>query len=132
MVGIDEDIAAILVEEGFTALDELVYDYDDVVAIDEFNEDIANELRSRAQNALLTDAIASTSSTPQEDLLTMDGMDNELAYKLAAQNICTMEDLAEQSVDELLEIENMTEEQAAELIMTARAPWFAEETTENG
>ncbi len=131
-LGIDEDIASILVEEGFTSLDELVYDYDDVVAIDEFNEDIANELRNRAQNALLTVAITSGGKTPQEDLLNMDGMDNELAYKLAAIDICSMDDLAEQSVDELMELEGMTEEHAAELIMTARAPWFAEETTNNG
>lgn len=131
-LGIDEDIAGILVEEGFSTLDELVHDYEDVLAIDEFNEDIANELRNRAQNALLTDAITNSGGTPQDDLLTMDGMDNELAYKLAAKEICTMDDLAEQSVDELMEIDGMTEEYAAELIMTARAPWFAEESQNNG
>ena len=56
----------------------------------------------------------------------MDGMSTELAYALAARGIVTMEDLAEQSIDELLEIDGMTEEQAGQLIMTARAPWFAE------
>ena len=64
---------------------------------------------------------------PADDLLTMDGMDEDLAYRLASAGVITMEDLAEQAVDELLEIDGMSEEKAAALIMTAREPWFAEE-----
>ena len=64
---------------------------------------------------------------PAEDLLTMEGMERHLAFILASRSIVTMEDLAEQGVDDILDIEGMTEERAAELIMTARAPWFAEE-----
>ena len=124
---IDEDIASILVEEGFQTLDELVYDFEDVCEIEEFNEELAEELRSRAQNALLTQAISGNSGAPAEDLLEMDTMDNTLAYKLASKGIYTMEDLAEQATDDLLDIEEMTEERAGQLIMTARAPWFADE-----
>ncbi len=124
---IDEDIASILVDEGFISLDELVYDFEDVCAIEEFNEELATELRSRAQNALLTQAISGNTGSPAKDLLEMETMDNTLAYKLAAKGIYTMEDLAEQATDELLDIEGMTEERAGELIMIARAPWFADE-----
>ena len=92
---------------------------------------IAEELRARAKDALLTMAIASEeelgSNEPAQDLLEMRGMDKQLAYVLASMSVITMEDLAEQSVDELMDIEGMTEEWAAELIMTAREPWFAEE-----
>ena len=124
---IDEDIASILVDEGFTSLDDLVYYFDDVCAIEEFNEELAEELRTRAQNALLTQAISGNSGSPKEDLLEMDTMDNALAFKLAAKGIYSMEDLAEKATDELLDIEDMTEERAGELIMLARAPWFAAE-----
>jgi N utilization substance protein A len=99
--------------------------------IEEFDAGIVEELRSRARDALLTRAIATEEQagdgTPAEDLLQMRGMDPELAQVLAARGICTMEDLAEQSVDELMEIEGMDSERAAELIMTAREPWFQEE-----
>ena len=98
--------------------------------IEGFDEEIAEELRARAKDALLTAAIASEeklgANEPAEDLLGMDGMDRHLADILASRGIITMEDLAEQGVDELLDIEDMTEERAGELIMTARAPWFAE------
>ena len=127
---VDEEVATILVQEGFTSLDEVAYvPIEEMLAIDEFDEDIVNELRDRASDALLTRAIASEEELevePQEDLLTMDGMDEELAYKLAKLGIATMEDLAEQATDDLLEIEGMDEKRAAELIMTARAPWFEE------
>lgn len=128
---IDEDVADILVEEGFTTLEEVAYvPLEEMVAIDGFDEDIAEELRARAKDALLTQAIASEEQLgahePAEDLLTMDGMDKHLAYILASREIITMEDLAEQAVDDLLDIEDMTEARAGELIMTARAPWFAE------
>ena len=98
--------------------------------IEGFDEEIAEELRARAKDALLTAAIASEeqlgANEPAEDLLTMDGMDRHLAYVLASRGIITMEDLAEQAVEDILDIEDMTEERAGELIMTARAPWFAE------
>ena len=127
---VDEEVATILVQEGFTSLDEVAYvPIEEMLAIDEFDEDIVNELRDRASDALLTRAIASEEELevePQEDLLGMDGMDEELAYKLAKLGIATMEDLAEQATDDLLEIEGMDEKRAAELIMTARAPWFEE------
>ena len=129
---IDEDIATVLVEEGFTTLEEIAYvPLEEMNAIEGFDEEISEELRARAKDALLTMAIASEeeldANEPAEDLLTMDGMDKHLAYVLASKGIVTMEDLAEQGVDDLLDIEDMTDERAAELIMTARAPWFAEE-----
>ena len=127
---VDEEVATILVQEGFTSLDEVAYvPIEEMLAIEEFDEDIVNELRDRASDALLTRAIASEEELevePQEDLLGMDGMDEELAYKLAKLGIATMEDLAEQATDDLLEIEGLDEKRAAELIMTARAPWFEE------
>ncbi|MEP0200602.1 MAG: transcription termination factor NusA [Halioglobus sp.] len=130
---IDEDVADILVEEGFTTLEEVAYvPLEEMTAIEGFDEDIAEELRARAKDALLTQAIASEeqlgANEPAEDLLTMDGMDKHLAFILASRGVVTMEDLAEQAVDDLIDIEDMTEERAGELIMTARAPWFAEET----
>jgi N utilization substance protein A len=130
---VDEDVAGILVDEGFSSLDEVAYvPLEEMTSIDGFDEDIAEELRARAKDALLTLAIASEEQLgdqePAEDLLTMDGMDRHLAFVLANRGIVTMEDLAEQGVDELMDIEGMTEERAGELIMTARAPWFAEET----
>ena len=96
--------------------------------IDGFDEDIVNELRARAKDRLLTKAIANEEkledAQPADDLLNMDGMDRALAFQLAAGGILTMEDLAEQSVDDLLDIEGIDEERAAALIMAARAPWF--------
>jgi N utilization substance protein A len=129
---VDEDVAAVLVEEGFTTLEEVAYvPVDEMLEIDGFDENIVNELRTRAKDALLNMALASEeqleNAEPAQDLLEMDGMDRQLAFQLAARGVITMEDLAEQSVEELLEIDQMTEERAAELIMTARAPWFADE-----
>lgn len=128
---VDEDVSAVLVEEGFTTVEEVAYvPLEELAGIEGFDEDIANELRARAKDALLTQALASEESLdggePAEDLLAMDGMDEGLAQQLAKMNICTMEDLAEQAVDDLLDIEGMDEERAAALIMTARAPWFEE------
>jgi len=126
---VDEDVAVVLVEEGFTSLEEVAYvPLEEMSAIEGFDEDIAEELRARAKDALLTRALASEEQLshvePAEDLLTMEGMDPTLAYKLTAKNIITMEDLAEQAVDDLMDIDGMNEEKAAALIMTARAPWF--------
>lgn len=126
---VDEDVAEILVAEGFTSLEEIAYvPLDEILGIDGFDEDIANELRNRAKDALLTQAIASeeglSNANISEDLLTMDGMDETLALALAKIGVLSMEDLAEQAVDELMDIEGMDEERAGKLIMTARAPWF--------
>jgi N utilization substance protein A len=126
---VDEDVAVVLVEEGFTSLEEVAYvPLEEMSAIEGFDEDIAEELRARAKDALLTRALASeeqlSNVEPAEDLLTMEGMDSTLAYKLTAKSIITMEDLAEQAVDDLMDIDGMNEEKAAALIMTARAPWF--------
>ena len=129
---IDEDVAEILVEEGFTTLEEVAYvPLDEMMAIEGFDEDIAEELRARAKDALLTLAIASEEQfgvkEPAEDLISMEGMDRHLAYVLASRGVVTMEDLAEQGVDELIDIEDMTQERAGELIMIARRPWFEED-----
>ena len=129
---VDEEIAAILVQEGFSSIDEVAYvPLNEMMAIEEFDEEVVNELRERAKDVLLTRAIASeealSEAAPAEDLLNMEGMDPGLAYELARRGIVTMEDLAEQSVDDLMEIDDMDEERAGQLIMTARAPWFAED-----
>lgn len=126
---IDEDVADVLVDEGFTTLEEVAYvPLEEFLAIDGFDEDIANELRTRAKDALLTKALADEESAdtaqPAEDLLGMEGMDAVLAKAMVAQGIITMEDLAEQSVDELMIIDDMDEEKAGALIMKAREPWF--------
>jgi N utilization substance protein A len=127
---VDEDVASVLVEEGFTSLEEVAYvPLDEMMSIEGFDEEVATELRNRAKDALLTRALAKEESVegqPAEDLLGMDGMSQELAAELSAAGIFTMEDLAEQAVDDLLEVvPSLGEERAAQLIMTARAPWFA-------
>jgi len=127
---VDEEVALILAQEGFSSIEEIAYvPVQEMVQIEEFDEEIVEELRNRARDVLLTRAIAGEEqgSTPAQDLLEMDGMDEELAYKLAAKGVITMEDLAEQALDELDGIDGLDEERASKLIMTARAPWFAEE-----
>jgi len=129
---IDEDVAIVLVEEGFTSLEEVAYvPLEEMIDIEGFDEGIATELRARAKDALLTMALASEEQLanvqPAEDLLTMDGINDALANTLAGKGIVTMEDLAEQAVDDLMEVDGMDEETAAALIMTARAPWFADQ-----
>ena len=129
---IDEDVAIVLVEEGFTSLEEVAYvPLEEMIDIEGFDEGIATELRARAKDALLTMALASeeqlANAQPAEDLLTMEGMNDALANTLASKGIITMEDLAEQAVDDLMEVDGMDEETAAALIMTARAPWFVDQ-----
>ncbi len=128
---VDEDIALILAEEGFISVEEIAYvPVSEMLEIEGFDEDLVNELRSRAKDALLISAIALEekieTAKPAEDLLEMEGMDADLAHDLASQGIITMDDLAEQSVDDLLNFSGMNEERAAKLIMKAREPWFAE------
>ena len=126
---VDEDVAVVLLEEGFTTLEEIAYvPLDEMLAIEGFDQEIVEELRSRARNVLTTQALADEATRiaeePHEDLLSMEGMTTKLAYDLAAIGIVSMEDLAEQAVDDLMDIESMTAELAGEIIMTARAPWF--------
>lgn len=128
---VDEELAEVLAQEGFTTVEEVAYvPLSEMLEIEGFEEDLIEALKARAKDALLTKAIASEEkledSEPAEDLLTMEGMDRHLAFVLASRGVITMEDLAEQSVDELIDIEELDETRAAELIMTARAPWFAE------
>jgi len=127
---VDEDIALILAEEGFISVEEIAYvPVSEMLEIEGFDEDLVNELRSRAKDALLISAIALEekieSAEPAADLLEMEGMDSDLAFDLASQGIITMDNLAEQSVDDLLNFSGMNEERAAKLIMKAREPWFA-------
>jgi N utilization substance protein A len=134
---VDEEIAAILVQEGFSTIEEVAYVPEkELLAIEEFDEALVNELRQRAKDLLLTRAIAAeeqrNEAKPAEDLLTLEGMDEELAYNLACRGILTIEDLAEQSIDELIGFGEITEERAGQLIMAARAPWFKNAETGEG
>jgi transcription termination/antitermination protein NusA len=134
---VDEEIAAILVQEGFSTIEEVAYVPEkELLAIEEFDEALVNELRQRAKDLLLTRAIAAeeqrNDAKPAEDLLTLEGMDEELAYNLAGRGILTVEDLAEQSIDELIGFGEITEERAGQLIMAARAPWFKNAETGEG
>lgn len=126
-LGVDEDIAGILVNEGFTTLEEVAYvPLEELLAIEDFDEELVDALRQRAKDALLTKALVSEEGAkePADDLLAMDGMDRKLAFALAARGIVTMEDLAEQAIDDIADIEGVTPESAAQLIMKAREPWF--------
>jgi len=123
---LDEDTAIALVEEGFTAIEEIAYvPVAELEEIEGFDEALVAELRNRAKDFVLTKAIATEEQKePMPDLLALEGMDDVLAHQLANKDICDRETLAEQSIDELMDIPNMTEERAGELIMTARAHWF--------
>jgi N utilization substance protein A len=130
---IDEDFATVLAEEGFTSLEEIAYvPVSELLDIEGFDEDIVNELRERAQAALTTQALASEEQLenlePAEDLLKLPGMTTHLAYALASRGVVTLEDLAEQGVDEIVDIDELDEQKAGELIMAARnICWFSEE-----
>lgn len=128
---VDEEVALLLVTSGFSSLEEIAYvPKEELLSIEEFDEEIIEELRNRANNTLLAQALTSEESlgeTTNNDLSTMEGMTPELIKSLGAMGINTMDELAEQSVDELLEIADMTEKKAGELIMKAREPWFSEE-----
>ena len=127
---VDEEVASILVQEGFSSIEEVAYvPVQEMLQIEEFDEDMVEELRNRARDVLLTKAIAGEEKhahkQPAKDLLEMEGMDESLAYALAAKGVITMEDLAEQSLDDLGDVAGLDAERASQLIMTARAPWFA-------
>ena len=127
---VDEEVAKILIEEGFSNLEEVAYvPISEMLEIDSFDEDTVNELRRRARDALVTDAIKSeeTIETAADDLLSMEGMDNDTAHLLATKGVRTMENLADLAIDELTEMTGMEADRAKQLIMTARAPWFVEQ-----
>ncbi len=126
---VDREVAEILIQEGFSTLEEIAYvPLQEMMEIEAFDEDTVNELRARARNALLTEAIAREESVEKaaEDLISLDGMDSETAGLLAAKGIATRDDLGDLAVDELTEMTGMTPERAQDLIMKARAHWFTE------
>jgi len=130
---IDDDFAGVLVEEGFSSLEEIAYvPAEELLAIDGFDEEMVEELRTRAKDVLATQALAEEESLegakPADDLLALEGLETHLAFVLASKGVITLEDLAEQAVDDLLEIEKLDADKAAELIMAARnICWFSEE-----
>jgi N utilization substance protein A len=129
-LGVDEEVASILVQEGFTTLEEIAYvPAKELLEIEEFDEDIVNELRSRARDVLLTSAIKKVEDAadvkPAEDLLAVEGMSEDLAYKLAGAGVVTCENLADLATDELVEMVPMEPDQASGLIMAARAKAYA-------
>jgi transcription termination/antitermination protein NusA len=127
---VDEDIAQILVREGFTNIEEVAYVADDeMLEIEEFDEEIVEALKQRANDILLALALTGKDKVargglPAQDLLALEGMDGDLAKQLAANGIITQEDLAELGIDDLLDVAKITREKAASLIMKAREPWF--------
>ena len=129
---VDEEVALILVQEGFSTIEEVAYvPSSELLEIEEFDEEIVEELRNRARDVLLTQAIVQEEkideAEPAEDLLNLEGMDRGLAFKLASEGVVTREDLAELATDDLLEINDMDQEEAAALIMKAREHWFEAE-----
>lgn len=127
---VDEEVADILIDEGFTSVEEVAYvPINEMLEIDAFDEDTVNELRTRARNVLLTEAIVKEEKIDRssEDLLGLEGMDRDLAAKLADAGIHTRDELAELAVDELQEASGIEEARARDLIMKARAHWFADE-----
>ncbi|WP_241052156.1 transcription termination factor NusA [Achromobacter xylosoxidans] len=126
---VDEEVADILIDEGFTGIEEIAYvPMQELLEIEAFDEDTINELRARARNALLTEAIAQEERLETaQDLLELEGVTPELAAKLAERQVHTRDDLAELATDELAEIAGLTEQEASDLIMRARAHWFDEE-----
>lgn len=131
-LAIEQDFAELLVEEGFSSLEEVAYvPVNELLEIDGLDEDLVEELRTRAKEALTTLALAQEESfdglEPAEDLLALEGLEREMAFKLAAKGVATLEDLADQGIDDLDGIEGLTEERAGELIMAARTIcWFGE------
>ena len=126
---VDEDVATILVQEGFSTVEEVAYlPQSELANIEEFDDEMVKELRNRARDVLLTQAIASEETLdagmPADDLLLLEGMKPDLALALARRGVRTREDLADQAVDDLLDIEGLTSEEAGKLIMKAREIWF--------
>jgi N utilization substance protein A len=134
---VDDEVAQVLAEAGFNTVEEIAYvPVDEMVEIEGFDEELVLILKKRAKDSLLISAIASEekieTAEPAQDLLTMEGMDAELAYQMASQGIITMDDLAELAIDDLLEFTDMGKERASTLIMKAREPWFTTEQSKEG
>ena len=134
-LAVDEEVAMILMQEGFSDIDEVAYVPEaEMLNIEEFDGDMVRELQSRARDALLASEIASeegiSDAPPAEDLLALEGMDSELAATLAHRGVITREDLADQSIGDVLDIVDIGEERAGTLIMKAREMWFEDENTE--
>ncbi len=132
LLDVDEEIASVLVDVGLNNIEEIAYiPVDEMMEIEGFDEELVEALRSRAKDALLISAIASEekieTSVPSEELLALEDMDDELAHEMAAKGIATLDDLAEQAIDDIIELTGMTEERAGKLIMKARESWFAED-----
>ncbi|MEI8572726.1 transcription termination/antitermination protein NusA [Methylomonas sp. EFPC1] len=132
LLDVDEEIASILVDVGLNNIEEIAYiPVDEMLEIEGFDEELVEALRTRAKDALLISAIASEekieTAVPSEELMAMEGMDEELAHQMAAKGIVTLDDLAEQAIDDIIEFTGMTEERAGKLIMKARESWFAED-----
>jgi N utilization substance protein A len=132
LLDVDEEIAAVLVEVGLCNIEEIAYiPVEEMLEIEGFDEELVEALRSRAKDALLIKAIASEekieTSEPSAELLALELMDEKLAHELAAKGIITLDDLAEQAIDDIIEFSDMTEERAGKLIMKARESWFAED-----
>jgi len=132
---LDQSVADILVQEGFTSVEEVAFvPASELLAIQEFDEDLVQELRDRAQAVLLAQEIsreeAFGDAEPAADLLEVDGMTRRVAYQLAAHGIVTREDLADQGVPDLLDIEGIDEALAGQLIMAARAAWFTDDAAQ--
>jgi N utilization substance protein A len=127
---VDEEVANILIQEGFSSLEEVAYvPIQEMLEIEGFDEATVNELRSRARDALLVQAIASEeqAENAEQDLRSLEGMDSDLAAKLATAGVKTRDDLGDLAVDDLVEISDIDVERAKTLIMKAREHWFAQE-----
>ena len=129
---VDAEVAAILVQEGFTTIEEVAYvPHSELVEIEEFDEEVVEELRNRARDVLLTQAITKEEHVAEdaesEGLADLDGMDETLLKILSERGVVTMNDLAELAIEDFDDIDSVDEERAGVLIMAARAPWFAEE-----
>lgn len=127
---IDEEVASLLVDNGFSSLEEVAYvPKEELLSIDGFDDEIVEELRNRANDTLLAQALSSGNSSEHneqdQNLLSLAGMTDDLAEKFIKIGINTVNELAEQSIDELLIIPGMTEDQAGKLIMQARETWFS-------
>ena len=127
---VDAEIASILVQEGFSSIEEIAYvPESELLSVEEFDEDVVAELRARARDALLTQMIVAEEvldeNKPSDELVTLEGMDEETAYTLAERGVRSLEDLADLAVDDIIDIEGMDETRAAQLIMAARAPLIA-------